>query len=148
MIESAVRALLLADAAVAALVGARIHTGIPPQRPSVPYVTLKKIDKLSGLTLSDAVGPNTLRLQVDCWAGDGLGTAGADNVRALADAVNGSDDQSVAGPLHGFGGRVAWTEPPAGAMRIKLMRLLVERSTEYEPDAKLYRVSADYAVHL
>ena len=98
MIEAALRAILLADPTVASLVGTRIYTGIMPQRPTFPLITLKKIDKLSGLTLSDAVGPNTLRLQADCWAND------VDGVRALADAVNGSDDQSNAGPLHGYCG--------------------------------------------
>lgn len=141
MIETALRTVLLADATVAALVGTRVYTGVMPQRPTFPLVTLKKIDKLSNLTLDDAVGPNTLRLQVDCWAQDGTGTAGADNVRALADAVNGSDDQSRSGPLHGYHGT-------SSGQRINLIRLLVERSTEYEPDTNLYRVSADYAVHL
>jgi hypothetical protein len=141
VIETAIRERLLANPAVAALVGTRVYTGTMPQLPTLPLITLKKVDKLSGLTLSDAVGPNTLRLQVDCWAKDGNGTAGADNVRALADAVNGSDDQASNGPLHGYGGTVA-------GQTIKLLRLLVERSTEYESDTKLYRVSADYAVHL
>lgn len=141
MIETALRSVLLADAAVAALVGTRVYTGVMPQRPTLPLVTLKKIDKLSDLTLEDAVGPNTLRVQVDCWAQDGTGTSGVDNVRALADVVNGSDDQSSAGPLHGYHGT-------SEGQRINLIRLLVERSTEYESDTKLYRVSADYAVHL
>jgi len=141
MIETALRTLLRADPTVAGLVGDRIYAGVMPQRPTLPLIVLTKIDKLSGLTLSDAVGPNTLRVQVDCWAQDGDGTAGADNVRALATAVNGSDDQTTKGPLHGFSG---W----AGAQRVKLLALIAERATEYESDTKLYRVSADYTAHL
>ncbi len=141
MIETAIRSILLTDGAVAFLVGARIYTGIMPQRATFPLIVLTKIDKLSDLTLEDAVGPNTLRVQVDCWAQDGENTAGADNVRQLADAVNGSDDQSTPGPLHGFAGLSA-------GLKIKLLRLLVERATEYEGDTNLYRVSADYAAHL
>lgn len=141
MIETALRWLLLADAEVLTWVGTRVYTGVMPQRPTFPLVTLKKIDKLSDLTLSDAVGPNVLRVQVDCWAKDGDGTAGADNVRALATAVNGSDDQSIPGPLHGFSGL-------SEGVTIKLLRLITERSTEYEPDTGLYRVSADYAAYL
>jgi hypothetical protein len=141
VIESAIRAILLADSTVSGLVGTRIYTGTMPQRATFPLVTLKKVDKVSDLTLSDAVGPNTLRVQVDCWAQDGAGTAGADNVRALADAVNGSDDQSNCGPLHGYKGTSA-------GQRINLLRLLIERSTEYESETQLYRVSADYAAHL
>jgi len=141
VIETALRTLLLADVAVAALVGTRVYSGVMPQNPTFPLITLKKIDKLSDVILDGTVGPNELRVMVDCWAKDGTGTAGADNVRALATAVNGSDDQSTHGALHGYVGTSA-------GVGIKLLQLLVERSTEYEPDTKLYRVSADYAAHL
>jgi hypothetical protein len=136
VIETAIRTILLADATVSGLVATRVYTGTMPQRATFPLITLKKVDKLSGLTLSDAVGPNTLRVQVDCWAQD------VDGVRALADAVNGSDDQTTQGPLHGYSGVTG------GGQRINLLRLLVERSTEFESDTQLYRVSADYAAHL
>ncbi len=135
MIERALRARLLADAPVAALVDTRVYPGLPLQRPTRPYITLTKIDKLSGLTMDGAVGPNEVRMQVDCWDDD------VDGCRALADAVNGDDSQSNSGPLHGFAGL-------SGGERLKLVELLVERSTEYEPDTKLYRVGADYMVHL
>lgn len=135
MIETTIRALLLADATVSGLVATRIYTGTMPQRATFPLITLKKIDKRSDLTLDDAVGPNTLRVQVDCWAQD------VDGVRALAGAVNGSDDQSTQGPLHGYSGT-------SGSQRINLLRLMVERSTEFESETQLYRVSADYAAHL
>ena len=141
MIETAFRTILLADAAVAALVGTRVYTGIPPQRSTLPYVTLTKVDKLSDVILDGTVGPNNVRMQVDCWAQGDSTTAGADNVRALADAVNGNDDQSDRGALHGYAGL-------ASGLAIKLLNLIVERATEYEPDTKLYRVSADYAAHL
>lgn len=135
MIETAIRSLLLADTTVAGLVGTRVYSGILPQRPTFPAIVLTKVDKLSDVILDGTVGPNTLRLQVDCWTND------VDGVRALAAAVNGSDDQSVAGPLHGYCGTVA-------GQKINLLRLLVERATEYESETKLYRVSADYAAHL
>ena len=135
MIETAIRTRLLADPTVSGLVATRVYTGVLPQRPTFPAIVLTKVDKLSDITLSDAVGPNTVRVQVDCWADD------VDDVRELAAAVNGSDDQASPGPLHGYGGLT-------GGERIKLLRLMVERATEYEPDTKLYRVSADYAAHL
>lgn len=141
MIETAIRSILLADATVSSLVGTRVYSGVPPQRPTAPYVTLTKVDKLSDVIMDGTVGPNRVRVQVDCWAQAGDGTAGVDNVRALAEAVNGSDDQSVRGPLHAFSGLKE-------GLAIKLLRLLVERPTEYEPDTKLYRVSADYAAQL
>lgn len=135
MIESAIRSILIADTTVSGLVGTRVYTGTMPQRATFPLITLKKVDKLSDMTLSDAVGPNVLRVQADCWADD------VDECRTLAVAVNGSDDQSSPGPLHGYGGI-------SEGEHIKLLRLLVERSTEYEPETKLYRVSADYAAHM
>ena len=135
MIEKAIRTRLLADATVAALVGTRVYTGKMPQKPTMPLITLTKIDKVSGLTLDGAVGPNQVRVQVDCWDG------GVDGVRALADAVNGNDSQSSGGPLHGFAGTSA-------DERLRLVELLSERATIHEPETKLYRVGADYMVHL
>lgn len=141
MIETAIRQILLTDPVIAGLVGSRVYTGVMPQDPTLPAITLMKVDKLSDVILDGTVGPNTLRVQVDCWARDGSGTAGADNVRALAAAVNGSDDQGQRGALHGYCGTVA-------GEAIRLLELLVERSTDYEPETQLYRVSADYAAHL
>lgn len=135
MIEKTFRSLLLADPTVSALVGERVLYGAMPQRPTFPRVQITKVSKTSGLLLSDAVGMNQVRVQVDCWA------RSIDEARALADAVNGSDSQSTRGPLHG-----------RSAVGLKLVTLLVERAAEYEPDEspdrQLYRVSADYLAHL
>jgi len=143
MIETAILTLLLADAPIAAITG-RVITGKMGQRETFPLITLTKVDKLSGLTMDGAVGPNEVRMQVDCWDDD------VDGCRALADAVNGADDQSTSGPLHGFAGLVQWVddEDIPRSLRLKLVELLVERATDYEPDTKLYRVGADYMVHL
>ena len=143
MIEAAIRTRLLADTTVAALTG-RVITGKMKQRETFPLITLKKIDKVSPLTMEGAPGPNQVRMQVDCWDN------GVDGCRGLADAVNGSDDQSTRGALHGFAGLVQWVddEQEARSLRLKLVELLVERATNYESDTKLYRVGADYMVHL
>lgn len=145
MIEAAFRTLLLADAVVSSLVGTRVYNRILPQKPDMPAITITKIDKVTDVLLdASAVGPNVIRMQVDCWAGS------VDGVRALAVAVNGSDDQSSRGALHGFSGRVLWTadDGSAASMRLALVRLLLERATDYEPETKLYRVGADYSVNL
>lgn len=143
MIETAVRSLLMADPVVSGLVGARIYSGVPAQRPTFPYITIHEIDTVSDLTLGgDAVGPNTMRVQVDCWAQAGAGSAGYDNAKALGQAVNGSDDQSIRGPLHGFRGT-------RDGLRIKLLKRLVATGPKPdEMDTKIYRVSADYRAHL
>ena len=135
MIEKAIRARLLADGTVSGLVKTRVYTGTMPQRPTFPLITLTKVDKVSALTLDRAVGPNQVRVQVDCWDDS------VDGVRDLAEAVNGNDSQSSPGALHGFAG-------PSGGEELQLVRLVGERSTEYEPDTKLYRVGADYIAHL
>jgi hypothetical protein len=141
MIEVAIIERLASTPAVTALVPAtRMYSGSRdgglPQRPTMPAIVVSKIDKLSPLTLDGgAAGPNTLRAQVDCWDDD------HDGVRALAAAVNGNDSQSSRGALHGFSG-------PSGGERVLLLELAIERATELEPDTKLFRVSADYRVHL
>lgn len=135
MIETAIRTLLLADVAVRALVGTRVYSGLPPQRPTAPYVQLWKVDRLSGLTLDGVPTLSVARIQVDCYAGD------HDAVRTLAAAVNGDDGQTTKGPLHGYVGTVA-------GVRINRLELSLERGTQFEEDTKLYRVSADYLVRL
>ena len=134
MIEKAIRDRLLADAGVAALTD-RVINGKMRQRDTFPLITLKKIDKVSTLTLEGAAGPNQVRMQVDCWDVD------VDGVCALVDAVNGNDSQSSRGALHGFAGL-------SGGERLKLVQLIVERDAVYESDTKLHRVGADYMVHL
>lgn len=137
MIEAAVRSLLVGDPVVYGLVGQRIYSGTMPQAPTLPLVTLTKIDKTTGLTVDGAAaGPSRIRIQVDCWDDD------LDGVRTLARAVNGADDESTRGPLHGFAGLT-----PQGTV-LKLVELLVERSTQFESETELYRVSADFAAHL
>ena len=143
MIEAAVRTVLLENPAVAALVGNRIYGRVMPQRPTLPAITITKIDKTSNITLGrDAVGPNTLRIQVDCWAKGDEDTAGIDAVRALAIAVNGSDDQSTRGALHAFAGR-------REGVTIKSLELIVEKDAQPdEMEPQVFRVSADYRAHL
>lgn len=132
MIEQALREILLADAGVQALTD-RVYAGVMPQRPTLPLVTIRRVSKASGLTLSrDAAGRNLTRVQVDCWAQD------YDGMRALAIAVNGSDDQAQRGPLHGFAGTKA-------GLRMGI-ELLAERADLYEPDTKIHHATADYAV--
>lgn len=135
MIEKAIRSILLTDGIVMSMVGTRVYTGILPQRPTFPAIVLTKVDKVSDVLMDGTVGPSNVRVQVDCWADD------VDEVRGLATAVNGSDDQSTRGPLHGFRGT-------REGLRFKLLELAVERATEYEADTKLYRVGADYRAHL
>ena len=92
--EGAIRARLLADAAVAAIVGTRITWAIRPQNGALPCVVL---------TLASGERPETLegyslrrsRVQVDCWSTDALAGVG------LRDAVQ----AALAGPWTASGHR-------------------------------------------
>lgn len=144
MIATCIAELLLTDAAVAAIVDDRVYVAQHlPQRPTLPAIVVNPIDKIPGpLTLDSSAGINRLRVQVDCWEREAAdGKSAEAKVAALALAVNGDDEQGIRGPLHGFAGSVA-------GVRIKLLELLVQAATEYEPDSKLFRIRADYRAHL
>jgi len=68
MIEGAVNALLCADAAVAALVGARVYSGNGPQEATLPAVVITRISTTRELAHSGPSGLAEARLQVSCYA--------------------------------------------------------------------------------
>jgi len=89
MIETAVRALLMADAVVAGLVAGRIYPLRLPQGPSqiMPAVVYQQVSATTEYGVAKVVGPNRVRLQVTAWARD-VGTAsGYDKAKAVALAV-------------------------------------------------------------
>lgn len=74
--------LLTADAAVSALVGARIYrAGHAPQGVATPYITWSVVGGHSENYLAQRPGIDQTRVQIDCWAKD------APQCRALVDAV-------------------------------------------------------------
>lgn len=78
-IEGAVRTALRNDAGVSALVGQRVHFGVP-SNPTWPLVTIRRVG--GGDDPSEA--PIDLALvQIDCWGADRNKT----QARAVADAV-------------------------------------------------------------
>ena len=87
MIAPKVRAILAADSAVAALVGARIYIGPLPQAPAYPAINIYLITHNPDNHLA---GPGSLkweRLQVNAW---GATYAEADKlIKAIAAAING-----------------------------------------------------------
>ncbi|WP_417723957.1 tail completion protein gp17 [Salipiger sp.] len=72
--EEELRAMLRAETAVAALVGARVYWGERPQGDPLPAVVLTVVDDREGSTLSGGDGLFLGMVQADCYALD-LGAA-------------------------------------------------------------------------
>jgi uncharacterized protein DUF3168 len=120
----ALRSFLLADAALAAVVGARIHPVVLPQGESRPSIVLTEI---SGMGDHHAQGPSGLarnRYQIDGYAQT---ADGADSIARLVQAR-----------LDGFKGMM-------GAVKIQGALFDTWRD-DYDSEAELFRVSSDYVI--
>ena len=128
-IEAALRAYLLEDVALAALIGTRIYPVVMPQKPDLPAVTYLRV---TGSRVHSNDGPSGLsspRFQFDCWALTYLGA------RAVAEALRLR--------LDGFKGLIGGS--PA---RHDIQGVFFETEREfYESETKLYRHSGDYFIH-
>lgn len=124
MVEEAVRALLVADPAVSALVSARVYPAPLPQSPALPALSYQRISATRTRSQEGPSGRARCRFQVDAWAST------YDDARQLAAATRRA--------LDGFRGVVAGVE-------LQEVQLATDRDL-YEPDVKLHRVSADYFV--
>lgn len=130
----ALRARLLGDSAIAAIISTRIYPGKMPQGvvdTSIVY------NRVSGLGDVHSGGPSGLarpRFQVDCWS------ASADTAAALA--------QLVKDRLDGFSGAVAWDDSsPGNSITVQGVFFDTERDA-YDDAIKMYGVSQDYLVWL
>lgn len=83
-LQAGLRARLLADSAVAAIVGARIYWVDRPQETTYPAITLQTISDPRPEHLKGFDGARATRVQVDCWA---KGAAGYGVALSLARAV-------------------------------------------------------------
>lgn len=71
MIEAAIRAHLIADAGLSALIGARVYPVQLPQRPTLPAITYQDISTLPTQHRDNPYPKHRRsRYQFDCWAGD------------------------------------------------------------------------------
>lgn len=116
----AVRSILVANVAVAALVGTRVYPGILPQDPTYPAVVLNVINAMDPVTHDGDAGLVDGMLQVDCYAETYAGMAG------LYDAVKAALNGYSVGNVQGI--------------------FLVRTRDLYDNDAPVYRRSADYNV--
>jgi len=118
--EATLRAVLLANGPVAALVGTRIYPMNLPQGPTLPAVTFQRISTVPDYTLEEQSWRVPIRLSLSLWA------LTFDGVHALAAAVETA--------LRGYSGN-----------GLRLVRLL-NMTDDYEPETKQFRVIADYRV--
>lgn len=66
--EEALRAKLLATAAITGPVADRVDWGLRPQGDPLPGLTLQTVGGTRGMTLTGADGWRQVRVQVDAWA--------------------------------------------------------------------------------
>lgn len=115
------RAALIADAAVAALVNARVFPSVIPQDATFPAVRYMVVDDLPWNTLEGGHSRRAARVQVDVYAPKYLGA------HALADAVAGAVG-SITGPA--------------------MTAVLLSRRDGYEDVTGKYRVSMDFSMSM
>lgn len=130
MIEYAVRARLLADPGVAALVGTKVSSQPLPQGTLPPAITFQVVSlNEAARTIDEGASPVRERIQIDCWG------------RTYTEAVN--VESAVAGALNGFRGPVAINANSVADIHGAFRQ---NRVDQFESDTKLHRVIADYFV--
>ncbi len=124
-IKDALRQVLTDDAAVTALVAARIYNVTAPQNAvALPYVTFQRISEVEEKTLDGPSGLYRDRWQFDCYG----------NTRASVDAVG----DAIYAALAGFRGTL-------GIIQLSSITLS-NRSDLFESVTRLDRDSHDYIV--
>jgi len=134
-VETALRTALLSDPAVLALVGNRIYPSKIPQANtwSGPAITYQRISKVSDVDLEGNVGPEQIRVQLDCWDVTWTG------MRSLAEAVQHK--------ANGFSG------PIPQKLSLNGVFLAGGDTDLFEPEVGpggegIYRNQADYRIHV
>lgn len=131
-IRSALRTFLLADAAIAAIVGQRVHPIRMPQGQKGTSIVYLRISGVGDHVMSGPTRIARPRFQIDCWA---EAPGAADSLANL-----------VKERLDGYQG--AWTygsdSPPTS---IDILGVFFENEREgYDSDNEMYSVSRDYYV--
>jgi hypothetical protein len=124
---SELRAYLIADTAVLALVSTRVWPTILPQSPVLPAVTYQVISAFRRPTLTTTDNLPEKRVQIDAWGKT------FEQAHAVAEAVRKAID--------GFQG----TMGSSPGVEVSGIHAESER-VGYEPDSKLHRESRDYMI--
>lgn len=126
------RAILLADAAVAAVVVARVYPQVLPQKPVLPAVTYQEISGSSDLVNDGPSGLASARVQFNCWADN------ADAAYALG--------LKVKAALDGYRGTVTWgSSSPQDSLVVRGVIFDSPRDL-HDETAKLYARSLDFII--
>lgn len=132
-IREALRAYLLDDAAISALVGGtRVHPLRLPQGQTLTSIVYSRVSAIGGHTMQGPDGVVSLRVQVDCWART------ADQAEALAVLVKRR--------LDGASGSWLWGDnSPGEAVPVQGVFFDTVRE-DYDGEAQLHRVSQDFII--
>lgn len=131
-IRPGLRAYLLGDNAIAALVGTRIHPVKLPQGQTQPSIVYSRISAIGEHHMQGSSGLARPRIQIDCWA------QSADIATALGNLVKERID--------GFRGQMEFGgNSPADIIAVQGVFFDNERD-DYDDAAQLYRLSRDYFV--
>lgn len=136
-LRAGLRAYLIADPAIAAVVGsdaatARVYPVQLPQGQTQPSIVYQRVTGQGDHHMQGASGLSRPRLQIDCWAQD------ADTAATLADLVKERID--------GFRGELHYGESsPSDVVAVQGV-FFDNEADDYDPAAELYRTRGDYFV--
>lgn len=131
-IRPGLRAYLLGDAAITALVGTRVYPVIAPQGQINSHLVYHMISNQGDRHMQGPSGLSRPRIQIDCWS-------------------QSFDQASVLGlevkeRLEGFRGLMPWgTNSPQQSVEVKGVFFDSERD-DFDNDVKLFMISHDYIV--
>jgi hypothetical protein len=139
--EEAVRARIMAIAAVTALVGTRVYMQKLPESPKYPLVRVQFIDDAVPFHLRGPVGVRPARIQVDAIARDGSGVDSYDSAARVLEAIDGDGLGKQATGLAGFIGGIG--SPPFEIVGV----FPQSKRTDYDPEElRIVTHSRDYIV--
>lgn len=131
-VRRGLRAYLLADNAIAALVGVRVYALKLPQGENRTSIVYSRISGLGDYHMQGPSGLSRPRVQIDCWAAD------IDQASVLADLVKER--------IEGFRGQMDYgSDSPPDAIAVQGIFFDSERE-DYDDTVKLSRVSRDYFI--
>jgi len=131
------RAFLLSDAPVAALVGTRIYPVKLPQNVTYPAMTLLRVSSAPPTPLKGKTSLNHERIQIDCWVRETSGATPFTAALALGAAVRER--------LEGYVGPMSDTRTSPATVYTTAVQFADEREFfEADVNGGYYRHSADY----
>jgi hypothetical protein len=126
----ALRAYLIADAALSAMVGGeRVFPVVLPQGVTAASIVYTRISGQGDHDMSGPSGLNRVRVQIDAWSQD------ADEADALA--------RLIKARLDGFSGPISLGGSPEASVTVQGAFFDTQRD-DYDSEAEMHRVSQDF----